>query len=106
MPAQWLAHGSRVGAGNETKVVFGGQTMVHAKVRVVAWSPRPSGPGDVVAIDYLNLSGSAKGKISHGLFEWRDDEACFLMAKAGAPRPISFETTSAPGLTFSRWKRK
>ena len=100
MPAQWLAYGSRIGTGNETKVAFGGQTMVHAKVRVV------SVVGDVVAIDYLNLSGTAKGKISHGLFEWRGDEACFLMAKAGAPRPATFETVSAPGLTFSRWKRK
>lgn len=29
-----LAYGTRTMSGNETKVVFGGQTMVHAKIRL------------------------------------------------------------------------
>ena len=96
MPADWLAHGKRVATGDEVKVIFGGQTMVHAKVRL----------GDEQMIDYLSLAGAAKGKISLGRFEWRGDEVCFLMAKAGAPRPSDLSTTSQAGLTFSCWKRK
>src|SRR5207249_2058452 len=34
MPDKWLAFGSRSAVGNEVKVVFGGQVMVHAKVRI------------------------------------------------------------------------
>ncbi|HEX4684889.1 MAG TPA: TIGR03067 domain-containing protein, partial [Gemmatimonadaceae bacterium] len=34
MRADWLSFGLRTGTGNETKVVFGGQTMLHAKTRI------------------------------------------------------------------------
>lgn len=96
MPKEWLAFGSRTMTGNEVKIIFGGQTQLHARVRFVA--PH--------AIDYLHLSGAAQGKIGFGLFECRGDEVSFLTAKAGAPRPESFETTAAVGLTFSQWKRR
>ena len=48
MPDQWLAFGSRTSTGNEVKVVFGGQAMVHAKMRI---DERVT----PMAVDYLNL---------------------------------------------------
>lgn len=82
MPADWLAFGSRTMTGNEVKVVFGGQTMVHAKVRIdEAATPN--------AVEYLGLSGKQKGAITRGTLEWIGDDAQFLM-----------------GGTLSRWRRK
>jgi uncharacterized protein (TIGR03067 family) len=95
-PEQWLTFGSRTMTGNELKVVFGGQTMVHAKVRIdESVSP--------IAIDYLNLAGRQKGRVSHGIMEWVGDDARFLMATAGAPRPASFAETKG---TLTRWRRR
>ena len=94
LPATMLAHGKRMMTGNEVKVVFGGQTMVHAKVRIDdTCSP--------IAIDYLGLSGKAKGVVTRGIMEWVGDDARFMMAPAGAPRPTSF----AGAGTLSRWRR-
>jgi uncharacterized protein (TIGR03067 family) len=92
MPAQWLAFGSRTMTGNEVKVIFGGQVMVHAKVRL----------GETVtpiAIDYLNLKTQA---ISRGIMEWVGDEVRFMIAKPGATRPSSFDP-HADG-TLSQWR--
>jgi uncharacterized protein (TIGR03067 family) len=98
MRADWLAFGSRTMRGNEMKVVFGGQTMVHAKVRI----DESAAP---MAVDYLNLSGGAKGKVTFGIMDWVGNEARFLMAGLGEPRPASF---AAPGKaqTLSQWRRK
>jgi uncharacterized protein (TIGR03067 family) len=98
MPDQWLAFGSRVAAGNEVKVVFGGQVMVHAKMRIDE-SATP------VAVDYLNLSGAQRGAVSRGIMEWVGDEARFLMAAPGRPRPANFSAPPAAG-TLSRWRKK
>ena len=95
----YLPFGSRSHSGVETRVVFGGQTMVHAKVRINdAASP--------IEVDYLNLSGKGKGAISRGLFQWDGEDAVFCMAPPGAPRPSDFTCPSGSGRTFSRWKRK
>jgi uncharacterized protein (TIGR03067 family) len=95
-PEQWLTFGSRTMTGNELKVVFGGQTMVHAKVRIdESVSP--------IAVDYLNLVGRQKGRVSHGIMKWVGDEARFLMAHASAPRPASFAETKG---TLTRWRRR
>ena len=99
MPAEWLSFGSRVATGNEVKVVFGGQTMVHAKVRL----DESSTP---VGVDYLNLSGGAKGKISLGIMDWTGDDCRFLIAAPGQPRPKDFSTLAAKGWTYSRWRRR
>ena len=95
MPDQWLTFGSRTTVGNEVTVVFGGQTMVHAKMRVdeTVWP---------MAIDYLNL-GPHAGKISRGILEWIGDEVRILMSKPGDPRPADF---NASGGTLSRWRRR
>jgi uncharacterized protein (TIGR03067 family) len=99
LEASYLPFGSRSHSGSETKVVFGGQTMVHAKVRFnEAATP--------IELDYLNLAGKGKGSISLGLFRWDGEEAVFCMGTAGAPRPSDFSCDPGSGRTFSRWKRK
>lgn len=98
MRSDWLAFGSRTTTGNEMKVVFGGQVMAHARMK---FDERAS----PIAVDYLNLSGGAKGRVSLGIFEWIGDDARFLIAGPGQPRPKGFDA-SGKGLTLSRWKRK
>jgi uncharacterized protein (TIGR03067 family) len=99
LQASYLPFGSRNHTGVETKVVFGGQTMVHAKVRFnEAAMP--------VEVDYLNLTGKGKGSISRGLFRWDGDEALFCMASPGAARPSDFSCEPGSGRTYSRWKRR
>jgi uncharacterized protein (TIGR03067 family) len=97
MPDEWLSFGSRVTTGNETKVVFGGQVMVHAKMRFDETTTPMS-------VDYLNLAGAAKGKISLGLFEWLGDEVRFAIAVPDLPRPADFAPEK--GRTVSRWRRR
>lgn len=98
MPAQWLTYGSRTAKGNDVKVVFGGQTMVHAKVRI-------DERATPMAIDYLSLEGRQKGTVSHGIMEWAGDEVRFLMAAPGQPRPATFEAPAKTS-TLSHWRRK
>jgi uncharacterized protein (TIGR03067 family) len=102
MPANWLAFGSRTASGNEMKVVFGGQVMVHAKVRI-------DEDATPLAVDYLHLSGGYKGRVSFGILEWAGPgggDVQFLMASPGQPRPPDFSVTPGKGLTLSRWRRK
>jgi uncharacterized protein (TIGR03067 family) len=98
MKPEWLAFGSRTTAGNEMKVIFGGQVMAHAKMKI----DEHASP---VAVDYLNVGGGAKGTISFGIMDWVGDEVRFLIASPGAPRPKDF-AASGKGLTLSRWRRK
>ena len=98
MQAAWLSFGSRTHSGIETKVVFGGQTQLHAKIRF----NESSSPMEV---DYYNLAGK-KGSVSLGLFRWDGDEAVFCIASPGAPRPSDFNCAAGSGRTLSRWKRK
>ena len=98
MKADWLAFGSRTTTGNEMKVIFGGQVMAHAKMKI-------NESASPIAVDYLNLSGAAKGKISLGVMDWVGDEIRFLIATPGAARPKDF-AASGKGLTLSRWRKK
>ncbi|MEZ5404369.1 MAG: TIGR03067 domain-containing protein [Bryobacteraceae bacterium] len=97
--AAYLPYGLRTHAGTEAKVVFGGQTMLHAKMRF----DEASSP---VTVDYLNLSGRGKRTISLGLFRWIGDEAEFCMGSPGAPRPNDFTSGPGSGRILSRWRRK
>jgi uncharacterized protein (TIGR03067 family) len=98
MPEQWLTHGVRTMTGTELKVVFGGQTMVHARVRIDAGATP-------IAIDYVSLLGKHTGTVSHGIMEWLDGgDVRFLMPPAGAPRPTTFDR-EARG-TLSRWRKR
>ena len=97
MPAEWLTYGSRTTTGNEVKVVFGGQTMVHARVRL-------DEQATPIAVDYLNLSGRQAGRVHLGILEWIGDDVRFLMAAPGQPRPSGFDAVVKG--TLSRWRRK
>lgn len=97
MNDQWLSFGSRTSVGNEVTVVFGGQTIVHAKVRI-------DDTVTPVPIDYLNL-GPHAGTISRGIMEWIGDEVRILMPKPGDPRPADF-SARVPGGTLSQWRRR
>ena len=97
-PVEWLAYGSRTMKGNELEVVFGGQTMIHAKVRI-------DERATPIAVDYYSLLGKQKGIVTHGIMEWPGDDVRFLMAPAGAPRPTEFVDQPATG-TLSRWRKR
>jgi uncharacterized protein (TIGR03067 family) len=97
LPEQWLAFGSRTSTGNDVKVVFGGQVMVQAKMRIDD-SVTP------IAVDYLNL-GPHAGTISRGIMEFVGDEVRFFMAQPGSPRPADFDASAGAG-TLSQWRRK
>lgn len=99
LQASFLPYGSRTQTGVETKVVFGGQVMVHAQVRF-AEDTMP------MEVDYLNLIGKGKGTVSRGIFRWDGEEAVFCIGAAGGPRPADFRSEAGSGCTFSRWKRK
>jgi uncharacterized protein (TIGR03067 family) len=99
LEASYLPFGSRTHSGSETKVVFGGQTMVHAKVRF-------NETATSIEVEYLNLAGKGKGSLSLGLFRWDGEEAVYCMGAPGAPRPSDFSCEPGSGRTFSRWKRK
>jgi uncharacterized protein (TIGR03067 family) len=96
MQDAWLVHGKRTMAANHTTVVFGGQKMVDAEVRIdESVSP--------IAIDYLHVSGKNEGGVTYGILDWVGDDVRFVMAAAGEPRPASFDPP-AKG-TLSRWRR-
>lgn len=97
--ASYLPLGSRTQNGLETKVVFGGQVILRAKVRF-------NEVATPVEVDYLNLAGKSEGLISLGLFRWDGDEAVFCTGAPGAPRPSDFTSHRASGRTFSRWRRR
>jgi uncharacterized protein (TIGR03067 family) len=98
MPAEWLAFGTRVTAGNDVRVVFGGQTMLHARMRL-------DDTQQPVAVDYLNLSGAHARKISLGIMDWHNGEARFLIAAPGQDRPRNFDEPIDKASTLSIWRR-
>ena len=98
-PKMMLATGKRSATGNEVKITFAGQLVIHALVRIAE---------DAVPmqIDYYNLDGMTKGSVQLGIMKWEGDEACFCMASPGAPRPTEFTSSSNDGQTLSRWRKK
>ncbi len=99
LPEMMLRTGLRSARKNEVKISFGGQTMIHALVRLDE-SMEP------IHVDYYNLDGAAKGTVQFGLLKWIDDEACFCMSAPGDPRPADFACPSGSRRTFSQWRRK
>jgi uncharacterized protein (TIGR03067 family) len=95
----FLAFGSRSFTGNETKVVFGGQVMLHAKLRIdESQSP--------IAVDYLNVGKSSTGQVTLGVMEWVGDEVRVCMSGPSQSRPVDFSCEPGSGRTLSRWKRR
>lgn len=99
VPPQMCAHGRRTAKNNEIKVVFGGQLMIHALVRV-------NESASPMEIDYYNLIGAAKGAVQHGILEWRGDAFCACMGLPGQPRPTDFTCPTGSGRTLSCWRRR
>jgi uncharacterized protein (TIGR03067 family) len=93
-----LSFGCRTITGNETKIIFGGQVMLHAKMRLDESESPP-------AVDYLNVGRGAKG-VTLGVIELHGDVVRFCMATAGGGRPVDFSCEGGSGRTFSEWKRK
>jgi uncharacterized protein (TIGR03067 family) len=99
LPSMMLRTGLRTAAKNEVRILFGGQMMIHALVRI-------NEHADPMHVDYYNLDGMCKGLVQHGLFKWSGNEACFCMAAPGNVRPDDFTSASGSGRTFSQWRPK
>jgi uncharacterized protein (TIGR03067 family) len=95
MPDEWLSFGSRTAVGNEVKVVFGGQVMVHAKVRI----DETAAP---MAVDYLCLKGRQSGTVSRGIMEWVGDEVRFH----GRSRRAASRGFHRVSRHVQQWKRR
>jgi uncharacterized protein (TIGR03067 family) len=98
LPDAWLAFGSRTTVGNEVKIVFGGQVMLHAKVRI-------DERATPTAVDYLHLDGAKANTVSRGIMEWVGDDVRFLTAAPGQSRPADFDAPVGAG-TLSQWRRR
>jgi uncharacterized protein (TIGR03067 family) len=99
LPAMMLRTGLRTATRNEVKILFGGQTMIHALVRLDEST-------DPMHVDYFNLGGACKDSIQNGLLKWINGEPCFCMAAPGEPRPTDFTCPSGSGRTISQWRLK
>jgi uncharacterized protein (TIGR03067 family) len=99
LPKMMLRTGLRSASKNEVKISFGGQTMIHALVRL-------DETANPMHADYYNLAGAAEGSVQFGLFKWIGDEACFCMAAPGASRPDDFTCETGTGRTLSQWRSK
>ena len=90
--------GRRSATKNEVKISFGGQTMVHALVRIIEGS-------QPMHIDYCSLD-APRGSIQLGLMKWLGDEPCFCMAAPGQPRPADFTCPAGSQRTLSQWRQR
>jgi uncharacterized protein (TIGR03067 family) len=99
LPKMMLRTGLRSAQANEIKIAFGGQTMIHALVRLDEST-------DPIHVDYYNLAEGCKGVIQLGLMKWIDNEACFCMAAPNDPRPADFTASAGSGRTLSQWRPK
>ncbi len=97
LPAMMLRSGLRTAKDNEVTISFGGQTMIHALVRVDEGT-------EPMLVDYFNLDGACPGALQLGLMKWTGDDACFCMAAAGDPRPTDFTSPAGSGRTYSQWR--
>jgi uncharacterized protein (TIGR03067 family) len=98
LPKIMLKMGHRMATKNEVKIIFAGQTTIHALVRL-------DESKDPIHMDYYNLHGTAKGTIQNGIMKWIGDEACFCMAAPGNPRPTDFTSALGSGRTLSHWRK-
>lgn len=98
MPAAWLSAGRRIVQDGIVEVRFGGQRMVHARIR----HDDAHAPAHV---DYLHLSGDAQGQVTLGICAYDGTEVRVNMAPPGAPRPTDWESAPGSGRSFSRWTR-
>ena len=95
LPPEFIAHGKRTMSGNELRVTFGAQLMIHAKVRLdEAATP--------VTVDYFSLS---QRSLSCGILARDGEEVIFNMSAPGDPRPADFTSSPGSNRTLSRWRK-
>jgi uncharacterized protein (TIGR03067 family) len=99
LPAMILRTALRTATKNEIKISIGGQTMIHALVRLDEKT-------DPMHVDYYNIGGACKGAIQHGLLKWVGEEAYFCMAAPGQARPTDFACPHGNERTLSQWRLK
>jgi uncharacterized protein (TIGR03067 family) len=99
VPAAMLKTGLRTATKNEVKIVFGGQLIINALVRIDEST-------DPMQVDYFNGCGPAKDTLQQGIMKWIGDDACFNMAPIGQPRPEDFTCSVGSGRILSQWRRK
>jgi uncharacterized protein (TIGR03067 family) len=99
MPSMVLKTGRRSATKNESKILFGGQLIIQAKIKI-------DETHDPMHVDYCNIGGMTKGTLQLGILKWIGDEACFCMAAPGQPRPEDFECPAGSGRTLSQWRRE
>lgn len=99
MPPAWLSAGRRTANDGVVDVTFGGQRMVHARVRYDdAHTP--------AHVDYLYLTGASQGQIAHGICAFDGNELRVNMAPAGAARPTDWTCAAGSGRTYTRWMKR
>jgi uncharacterized protein (TIGR03067 family) len=99
LPSMMLPTGLRTATRNEIRISFGGQTMIHALVKI----DESTAP---LQVDYYNLDGPIKGTVQYGILKWIGDEVCFCMAAIGHPRPDDFTSSAGSQRTLSQWRHK
>jgi uncharacterized protein (TIGR03067 family) len=87
----------RVTRGDVTTVLAGPRTMMKARFTLDT-SAKP------VAIDYVILEGSGKGKSVLGIVEWRAESCSINMGDPGQPRPKDFLCKKGDKRTFTSWR--
>jgi uncharacterized protein (TIGR03067 family) len=98
LDAKMISWCKRITRGDVTTVMAGPQTMLAARFTIDA-SQRPR------AIDYVNLSGSAKGKAQAGVYEVNGDALQICMSPPGVGRPMDFASVRGDGRSHTTWRR-
>jgi uncharacterized protein (TIGR03067 family) len=97
MPDQLVQWCRRTTRGDVTRVVAGANLMLEARFTLdTSDDPWP--------IDYVNLSGSNKGKTQLGIAELAGESLQICMAPPGAPRPNDFASTAGDKRSFTIWR--
>lgn len=99
LPSMMLRTARRLAKKNEVEISFGGQTMIHALVRIDEGA-------NPMQVDYYNVGGACPSTLQYGLLKWEGEESCFCMAAPGEPRPSDFSCLAGSGHTFSQWRPK
>ena len=91
---EWVKRETR---GDVTRVLAGPQIMVHARFTLDD-SRQPN------LVEYVNVSGSNKGKAQSGIAELTDDTLRVCVSAPGKPRPDGFSSKKGDGRSFTTWR--
>lgn len=98
MPADMVKWCKRITRGDVIKVLAGPNVMLEARFALdettAPWS-----------IDYVNLSGAAKGKSQHGIAEIDGETLRVCMSPPGQDRPDAFESRAGDKRSLTTWRR-